>query len=169
MRFFLLFLLLFLAGTRVFAQVSPSLARTDSLVAASQATIQAQRATIQAQRLAAEASAATDTVGALHRLYAARRQRGHLLAAGLVGFTALSIVIVNNTSRPYEFQDLVQAATVVFVVVPLLVVDFVYHAQYNHRKERKAVEAFEHHQLPASIKSQLREQFFRLPAQPANR
>ena len=164
MRYFVLFLLLFLAGTRVFAQTAPSLARTNSLVAASQAAGRA-------QRLAAQVGAATDTVGALHRLFAGRRQRGHLLAGGVVLFTGLSVGIIANESAKLKggYEALTYVATVVFVAVPLLVADFGYHAQYNHRKERKAVEAFEHHQLPASVKSQLREQFFRLPAQPANR
>ncbi|MGI4883806.1 MAG: hypothetical protein ACRYFR_02475 [Janthinobacterium lividum] len=149
---------IFLLGLhRTFAQTAPSMARTDSLVAASQARGQA-------QRLAAQAGAATDTVGALHRLFAAKRQRGHLLAGGLVLFTGLSIAIDRSASRPREFQDLAYAAFVVVVVVPILTANYCYHVQYSHKKERRAIAAFEAHRLPAATKARLLGKYFQLPA-----
>lgn len=148
---------IFLLGLhRTFAQTAPSMARTDSLVAASQARAQT-------QWLAAQASAATDTVGALHRLFAARRQRGHLLAGGLVLVTGLGIAIDRSARRPQEFQDLAYAAAVVVVIIPVLVANYFYHTQYNHKHERRAVAAFEAHQLPTSVKSKLSKKFFLLP------
>ncbi|WP_380266149.1 hypothetical protein [Hymenobacter caeli] len=169
MRFYLVFAFFLLATGAVSAQTAPPISRLDSALAISQAQVQALQAQAQAQVLQAQAQAATDTAAALHRLFMRRRQRGHLLAAGLVGFTALSVGVVNNTSRPYEFQGLFQAAFVVVVVVPLLIGSFAYHAQYNHRRERRAVEAFERHQLPAAVKSQLQRQFFELPTKAMGR
>lgn len=156
LHFRLLFAIFLLGLNGAFAQTAPSIARTDSLVAASQARAQA-------QRLAEQASAATDTVGALHRLYAARRQRGRLIAGGFVLVTALGIGIDQNQDHPREFQGLVNVATVVFVVIPVLAANFFYHAQYSHKKERRAIAAFEAHQLPAPIKARLLEKFFQLP------
>ncbi|AWM31488.1 hypothetical protein [Hymenobacter nivis] len=147
--------MLFLAGTQAFAQTAPSLARTDSLVAASQAEVRA-------QRLAAEAGAATDTVGALHRFYAARRHRGLLIAGGFASVVALGIAI--DPTNPRAFGSVYDAAIIVIVAIPVLTTNLIYHAQYSHRKERRAIEAFEAHYLPAATKARLKEKYFQLPA-----
>ncbi len=150
----LFFLVLLLGNSLAFAQTAPSIARTDSLVAASQMALLA-------QRLAAEASAATDTAAALHRFYAARRHRGLLIAGGFVAVTGLGLAI--DQAHPQAYQGFYNIATVVFVALPVLAANFFYHAHYSHIKERQAIAAFEAHQLPASTKAQLRGKFFQLP------
>ncbi|WP_140464296.1 hypothetical protein [Hymenobacter nivis] len=163
MRCFLLYLLLFLAGGRAFAQTTPSMARTDSLVAASQAVVQAQQLAAQASAATAQANAATDTVGALHRLYAARRHRRLLIAGGFIAVTAAGLAIDQNRDNPGQYQGLVNIAFVVLVGVPVLAANFFYHAHYSRKKERRTIAAFEAHQLPASTKAQLQSKFFQLP------
>jgi hypothetical protein len=150
MRYLLLVLMLCLLGHQAFAQATPPAARVDSLIAAAQAK--------------ARAAAAVDTAAALHRLYAAKRQRGLLIAGGFVAVTALGIAIDQNRDNPGQYQGLVNVAFVVFVGVPVLAANFFYHTQYNHKKERRAIAAFEAHQLPAATKSRLQEKYFR----PAN-
>ncbi len=156
MRCFLLFSLFFLASSQAFAQTTPSLARTDSLVAASQAALRA-------QRLAAEASAATDTAAALHRFYAARRHRGLLIAGGFASVVALGIAIDQSHDPPRQYLFYADA-TAVFVAIPVLAANFFYHAQYSHKRERRAIAAFEAHYLPAATKARLKEKYFQLPA-----
>lgn len=151
----LLFLILLLGNSLAFAQTAPSIARTDSLVAASQMALRD-------QRLAAEASAATDTAAALHRFYAARRHRGLLIAGGFVAVTGLGLAI--DQAHPQSYQGFYNIATVVFVVIPVLAANFFYHAQYSHKRERRAIAAFEAHYLPAATKARLKEKYFQLPA-----
>lgn len=102
-------------------------------------------------------------MGALHRLYAARRQRGRLIAGGFTAVVALGIALDQNQDNPQQYQGLVNIATAVFVAISVLAANFFYHAQYSQKKERRATAAFEAHQLPASTEAQLLGKFFQLP------
>jgi hypothetical protein len=144
MKHFFLFAALLLASR-------PGLAQTPPL------------ATPPAASATGPATPAPDTVAALHRLFAAKRKKLLPIAAGTMAADALGIAAVGAT---VEGGGLIDARALGQVLVGMLGVVVVgtevlfYTTTYSHKKEQRAVAAFESHQLPRHLKRQLKARYF---------
>ncbi len=143
----LLLLVLLLAGSPAFTQTAPPTSRPDSLVAG------------------ALAPAAPDTLAAIHKLFATRRQRRRYLVGGTALATVGGMVIV-AASTPYDtgsFQGLDRAINTTLIGgigLGVLGAEFIYYHQYSRKKERQAVDAFQQQKLPEYLRQQLKTNYF---------
>jgi hypothetical protein len=149
---YLLFVLLLLASTSNLVVAQPMVPTTcrDSLQALPAAAM-------------LPPPTATDTVAALHRLFAARRAGRNVLVAGTILTLGLYAVINQQAADPSLSRDINSLVGLV-LIPPLVAWEYVHHARYSHKKEQQALAAFALHQLPASVKVLLHAQFFRPPA-----
>jgi hypothetical protein len=148
---YLLFILLLVASTNklVLAQTTAPATRLDSLRASpASATLP---------------PTATDTVAALHQLFAARRQGRNVLVAGTILTLGLYAVINQQAAAPSLSRDF-NSLVSLLLIPPLVAWEYVHNARYSHKKEEQAITALAAHQLPAWVKAQLHTQFFRPPA-----
>lgn len=100
--------------------------------------------------------AAPDTVAALHRLFASHlRQRRYV-----VGATALLVGIGAIPSSPRN-AIIPQRAAVLILGVPVLGAELFHYNDFNRKREQRAVEAFQAHQLPRALRRQLKARYFR--------
>jgi hypothetical protein len=106
----------------------------------------------------AAAPAAPDTLAAIHRLFAGRRQRRNLIAAGAVG-----AALVGTAATPADrFLTTGDFAKVYGLgAAAIIIVDFVFGDTYSRKNEQRAVASFEARQLPQSLKRKLKGRYFR--------
>lgn len=110
------------------------------------------------------ASAAPDTVAALHRLFAAKRKKLVPIVAGTLAADVAGIAIIGSTVESGGFVDgrvIGQALTGILGVVAVGAEVLFYATVYGKKKEARAVAAFEAHQLPCHLKRQLKAKYFR--------
>jgi hypothetical protein len=106
----------------------------------------------------AAAPAAPDTLAALHRLFAGRRQRRNLIAVGAAG-AALVGTAVTPADRFLSTGDYAKVYGLGAAVI--ILVDFVFGDAYSRKNEQRAVARFEARQLPRSLKRKLKSRYFR--------
>jgi len=102
--------------------------------------------------------AAPDTLAALHRLFAARRQRRNLIAAGAAGAALVGTAATPTTgfATTGDYAKLYGLGAVAIILV-----DFVFGDTYSRKNEQRAVASFEAHQLSPQLKRKLKGQYFR--------
>jgi hypothetical protein len=120
----------------------------------------------QAQQVAPAAPvavAAPDTVAALHRLFAAKRKKLVPIVAGTLVADAAGIIIIGATVDGGGLIDgrvLGQAMTGILGVIAVGTEVLFYTSIYSKKKEQRAIDAFEAHQLPRHLKRQLKAKYF---------
>jgi hypothetical protein len=112
------------------------------------------------QPVAVQVAAPTtpDTLAAIHRLFAGRRQRRNLIAVGAAG-AALVGTAVTPADRFLSTGD--YAKVYGLGAAAIIIVDFVFGDTYSRKNEQRAVASFEAHQLPQSLKRKLKGRYFR--------
>lgn len=108
------------------------------------------------------ASAAPDTVAALHRLFAAKRKRQGY-ATGATTLVAVGTLIAINGNQPVRgpgSSDLAAAfgALVTLPLIPAVAIGF---GGWGARYERQVVEEWRQHRLPRHVKRALKAKYFR--------
>ncbi|MGI4737285.1 MAG: hypothetical protein ACRYG7_19135 [Janthinobacterium lividum] len=163
-----LFIALLLAVLPATAQSSLAAARSDWPLA-TQAT-----PSVAAQT---PLTAASDTVAAIHRLFAKRRLRRSLIASGL-GAGALVGAVSSGASgggsnshgssgyggfggAGVRFDGADYLLLYAIVAAPLILLDFVVYANYSRKREAWVVEEFQAHRLPAKLRHKLKPRYFR--------
>lgn len=102
-------------------------------------------------------SAAPDTLAAIHRLFAGRRQRRNLIAVGAAG----AVLVGTATTPPDGFFTTGDYAKLYGLgAAAIIIVDFVFGDTYSRKNEQRAVDSFEAHQLPQSLKRKLKGRYF---------
>lgn len=164
MRYFLLLLALLLAAGPAVAQNPAVAARPDSLPAT---------------------QAATDTAAAIHRLFAAKRKRRDIIAAGLglslVAGTVGSLATAKNPSPSGSLLNLggapgsstgnagsqssASSGDIGWLLCaalswPLIVVDYVAYAGYSRKREKKAMADYEAGYLSIRLRKRLQAKCF---------
>jgi len=159
MRYLLLLLALLLAAGPAVAQNPVVAARPDSLPAT---------------------QAAPDTAAAIHRLFAAKRKRRDIIAAGLglslVVGTVGSLATAKNpgpsgsilnlggapgssTGNAGSQSNASSGATGWLLCAalswPLIIIDYVAYARYSRKREEKALADYETKQLPGRLRKRL--------------
>ncbi len=158
MRFWLFIALLALAGRAAVAQVS-LVPRADLLATATLA------------------QPATDTVAAIHKLFAKRRRQQTFGAVGIVVGTGAAIGLISafahssggggggaygiTSSGSGNDDSNITSLGVGILAIPVLAGELLYFDRYNRKREREAVSAFEAHQLPKWLRRKLKSKFFR--------
>jgi peptidoglycan/LPS O-acetylase OafA/YrhL len=104
--------------------------------------------------------AAPDTLAAIHRLFAARRQRRNLIAAGAAG-AALAGTAVASTTYDRFFSTADYGKLYGLGAGLIIAVDFIATMDYSRKEERLAVESFQNHQLSPRLKRRLKARYFR--------
>ncbi|WP_382315562.1 hypothetical protein [Hymenobacter bucti] len=109
-----------------------------------------------ADSLAAPLAADTDTVAALHRLFASQRRK----RSYVVGVTA---VVVGAGLIPDSSPGAIisQRVAVLFLGIPVLGAELLYYNAFSQKREQRAVAAFEAHQLPRALRRRLKARYFR--------
>jgi len=130
------------------------------LLASESAAGQAPRLAGQPSALASQAlPAAPDTAAALHRLFAARRQRRNLIAIGSVG-----AAMVGTATMPTKPSDILTTGDYAKLyglgAAAIILVDFVFGDEYSRKNEQRAVASFEAHRLSRHLKRRLRARYF---------
>jgi hypothetical protein len=155
MRYFLLLLALVGCCHAGFAQAAPpAAARPDSL---------------------AVAQAAPDTAAAIHRLFAGRRLRRNLIAAGLGAGVFVSAAISSSNANNgghgssgygslggggLDFSGGDFLLLYAIPAAPLILLDYVVYANYSRKREKWVVEEFRAHRLPAHLCRKLKPRYF---------
>lgn len=109
------------------------------------------------------ATPAPDTVAALHRLFAAKRKKLLPIVAGTIAADVIGIGLIGATEQGGGFLDprALDQAVVGFLGVLVVGTEVLFYTtSYNHKKERRAIAAFEAHQLPRHLKRQLEARYF---------
>lgn len=109
------------------------------------------------------ATAAPDTVAALHRLFATKRKKLLPIVVGTLAADAAGIAVIGATVEPGGLIDgrvVGQVLTGMLGVVVIGTEVLFYGANYSKSKEQRAVAAFEAHQLPRHLKRQLKARYF---------
>jgi hypothetical protein len=149
MRHYLLLVVLLVTSQLAYAQATAPATRLDSLLALPVA--------------ATVPPIGTDTVAALHRLFAARREERNVLVAGTILTLGLYAVINQQAAGPSITRD-INSLVSLLIISPLVLLEYVHGARYSHKKEQQAIAALAAHQLPNSVKAQLQVKFFRSPS-----
>ena len=107
---------------------------------------------------ASAAPAAPDTLAAIHRLFAGRRQRRNLIAVGAAG-----AALVSTAAMPTDgfFTTGDNAKLCGLGAAAIIIVDCVFGDTYSRKNEQRAVASFEAHQLPPPLKRKLKGRYFR--------
>jgi hypothetical protein len=150
--FFLPLLLAILAVGPVGAQRLPASALPDSLLLA---------------------QPAPDTAAAIRRLFAAKRKRCGYLVGGTVVTTAVVAGILLSAPQPTPSgggfgilvgggldSNAINAAGVCLVGVPVLMAELLLCGGWGRKNEQRAINAYEAHQLPSSVKRRLKAKYF---------
>lgn len=109
------------------------------------------------------AVSAPDTVAALHRLFAAKRKKLLPIVAGTTVADVAGIAIIGATVESGGLIDgrvVGQALTGILGVVAVGTEVLFYTSIYSKKKEQRAVDALEAHQLPRHLKRQLKAKYF---------
>jgi hypothetical protein len=130
MRYFLLLLALLLAISPAAAQTSPITTRPDSLLTA---------------------QAAPDTAAAIHRLFAARRVRSYIITGLIVTPGALGFLVDGNS---------IGTAVYPIAAAPYELANLICHRRYRKKAEKRALLAFQAHQLSPKIRRKLKPKYF---------
>ncbi len=114
----------------------------------------------EAPALAAPA-APTDTVAALHRLFAERRQRRNILV-GVTGALTVGLAIGAGASTSgQEFISPAGAAILVGILGGVVVAsELAFFGKYSRKKEQRAVERFQAHRLDRDLRRKLKPRYF---------
>jgi len=111
----------------------------------------------------ASAPAASDTVAALHRLFAAKRKNNKRSLAGTAGVAAIGGVVLGTAPPGFIISE--QAglgiAIIAFVSFPAFVVEAVMAMEYNKKNEQRAIDSYQAHQLSRHLTRQLKARYFR--------
>ena len=106
------------------------------------------------------AASAPDTVAAIHRLFAARRQRRNFIAVGAVGGALVGTAAASNHYDRFfttaDYGKLYGLGALLIVAV-----DFVATMDYSRREERLAISDFEAQRLSPRLKRRLKARYFR--------
>jgi len=106
------------------------------------------------------APAAPDTLAAIHRLFAARRQRRNLIAVGAVAAAGVgTAVAANHYDRFFSTADYGKLYGLSAVLI--IAVDFIANMDYSRKEEQLAVESFQAHQLSPRLRRRLKARYFR--------
>jgi hypothetical protein len=141
--------------------MKPLLLLAGLLLASGPAAAQTPPAPGLASPLAATPTAAPappDTLAAIHRLFAGRRQRRNLIAAGAAG-AALVGPAATPTDRFFTTGD--YAKIYGLGAAAIIIVDFVFGDTYSRKNEQRAVASFEAHQVAPHLKRKLKSRYFR--------
>jgi hypothetical protein len=139
MKSFLLLVALLGASGQTRAQISRSAARPDSLTA----------------------SAAPDTLTAIHRLFAAKRKRqGYATGATAVVAIATLITLTNNQPARASGSNDLDALVGAFVTLPLIPAVAIGFGGWGAKYERQVVEQWQQHRLPRQVKRALKANYF---------
>jgi len=100
--------------------------------------------------------ASSDTVAALHRLFAAQRRK----RSYVVGTTAVvvGIGLIPNSSPKAIIS---QRVAVALLGIPVLGAELLYYNAYNRKREQRAIDAFRAHKLPRPLQRRLKARYFR--------
>ena len=108
----------------------------------------------------APAAPVPDTVAAIHRLFAARRQRRNLIAVGAVGGALAGTAVASNHYDRFlttaDYGKLYGLGALLAIAV-----DFVAMMDYSRREERLATSDFEAQRLSPRLKRRLKARYFR--------
>ncbi|AMR26853.1 hypothetical protein A0257_06860 [Hymenobacter psoromatis] len=164
MKYFFLLIGLLLAFRPVAAQQSRQPAPPDSLGA-----------------LLPTPPAASDTVAALHRLFAAKRQTQSYVVAGTTLAVLAGVIIV--AMQPEEhggsgggfalssgpmFSSADQAGLVAgFLGVPILTTELLVYGSFSRRNEAQALADFRAHQLSKYLRRKLKAKYFNQKLEPS--
>lgn len=119
-----------------------------------------------------------DTLRALHRLFAGRRQRRDYLLVGTMLTTAAGVGIAGSAPGPAPSQagsgftvgpfdgDIIDERKLSMVVIGLfgtavVASEVLFFHQYSQKREQRAVAAFQAHRLPESLRRKLKPRYFR--------
>ena len=121
-------------------------------------------ATTQAQALlitpeATHTPAAPDTVAAIHRLFAARRQQRNLVALGAVGAAGLGTAATPIPNGTF-FNRGDYAKVYGIGAAAIIAVDFAFGNSHSRKNEQRALDDWQAHQLPRHLKRQLKARYF---------
>jgi hypothetical protein len=130
MRYLFLLLTLLLATNPAVAQLAPKATRPDSLPVA---------------------QAAPDTAAAIHRLFEARRVRSYVITGLLVTPGALGFLIDGNS---------IGTAVYPIAAAPYELANLICHRRYRGKAEKRALLAFQTHQLSPKIQRKLKPKYF---------
>lgn len=155
MRYLLILVGLLCCPNAVFAQVAAPSARPDTLVTA---------------------PAAPDTAAAIHRLFAGQHLHRDLiitgLGAGAFVVAAISSSTGNNSSGHgssgygslggggLDFSGADFLLLYAIPATPLILLDYVVYANYSRKREKRVVEEFRAHRLPAQLRRKLKPRYF---------
>lgn len=103
--------------------------------------------------------AAPDTVAAIHRLFAARRQQRNLIALGAVGAAGLGTGIT-PTSNDRMFTSGDYAKLYGAGAAAIIAVDFAFGNSHSRKNEQRALADFQAHRLPRYLRRQLKAKYF---------
>lgn len=106
---------------------------------------------------------ASDTLAALHQLFAAKQKKLIFILLGTAAAELAGQVVVGTSVKGGGLID-EQAIDQVFMVllaVPVVTAEVFFYSRYNRKHEQRAVEAFNAHHLPQYLKRQLKAKFFR--------
>jgi len=106
----------------------------------------------------AAAPASPDTLAAIHRLFAGRRQRRNLIAAGAAG----AALVGTAATPPDRFLSTGDYAKLYGLGAAVIIIaDFLFGDDYSRKNEQRAVASFEAHQLAKPLKRKLKARYFR--------
>lgn len=142
MRAALLLLILLLSGSPVSAQVNQPAARPDSVA------------------LAATATAGADTLAAIHRLFAARRQRSHLITGVVVGGGVVGFLGDTFSSEVHFFKPADGLLFYCLLAAPYELTNLLCHRRYTKKAEELALADSRTHQLSPKLKRRLKKKYF---------
>ncbi len=157
-RYFLLLVLL-LAGSPTFAQTELPIAQPNSPTSV------------------LPPQPASDTLAAIHKLFAKRRRQQTFGALGIVVATAVSIATLNSSTQPSSGQGGgaygitapsptndglgIDGLGIGIISIPVLAGELFYFDGYNRKHEQQAKNDFKAHRLSKALKRKLKPKFFR--------
>jgi hypothetical protein len=130
MRYLLLLLTLLLVAGSTVAQTSPMMTRPNLLPGA---------------------QAAPDTAAAIHRLFAARRGRSYAITGLIVVPGVVSLLADGNS---------IGTAVYPIAAAPFELANLICHRRYRRKIEKRALTAFQAHQLSPKIRRKLKPKYF---------
>jgi peptidoglycan/LPS O-acetylase OafA/YrhL len=106
------------------------------------------------------APVAPDTVAAIRRLFAARRQQRNLIALGAIGAAGLGTAVTPVPNDTF-FTTGDYAKVYGIGAAAIIAVDFAFGNSHSHKNEQRALADFEAHRLPRHVQRQLKAKYFR--------
>ena len=104
--------------------------------------------------------APTDTVAALHRLFAERRRRRNVIVGVTGGLTLAAVVSI--ASDNHGSGDFAGVIAVFYGILGGVVAtsELFFFKKYSTKNEQRAVDSFQAHRLPDELRRKLKPQYF---------